>query len=93
MFFDWGNGTLTIGGQPTSFDFDQVSPKETFSGRITEFNFWDRTLTTDEIQGLLDCSVNITGDIIKWTIEIKDRGEKQFNFPLTFEKNELIFIL
>ena len=54
-FFNWGNGTLTIGGAPASFDFDKVSPKETFSGRITEFNFWNRTLTVDEIQGLLDC--------------------------------------
>ena len=69
MYFDWGNGTLLIGASPTSFDFDQVSPKETFSGRITEFNFWNRTLTDDELQGLLDCSVNITGDIIEWTPE------------------------
>ena len=40
----------------------------------------------------LDKESAFIGDIIKWTIEIKDRGEKQFNFPLTFEKNELISI-
>ncbi|MAV95679.1 MAG: hypothetical protein CMG06_00850 [Candidatus Marinimicrobia bacterium] len=38
----------------------------------------------------LDKESAFIGDIIKWTVEIKDRGEKQFNFPLTFEKNELI---
>ena len=69
LYFDWGNGTLLIGASPTSFDFDQVSSKETFSGRITEFNFWNRTLNTTEIQGLLDCSGNTTGDIIEWTTE------------------------
>ena len=40
----------------------------------------------------LDKESAFIGDIIKWTIEIKDRGERQFNFPLTFEKNELISI-
>ena len=69
LYFDWGNGTLLIGASPTSFDFDEVSSKETFSGRITEFNFWNRTLNTTEIQGLLDCSGNTTGDIIEWTTE------------------------
>ena len=71
LYYDWGNGTLTVGGAPTSFDFDQVRPKESFSGRMTEFNFWNRTLTNEEVQGLSDCSNNITGlgDIIAWSPE------------------------
>ena len=34
---------------------------------MTEFNFWNRTLKVEEIHGLLQCSSNIIGDIIKWT--------------------------
>jgi len=44
------------------------------------------------VHSQLDKESAFIGDIIKWTIEIKNQGEKQFNFPLTFEKNEIISI-
>ena len=40
----------------------------------------------------LDKETAFIGDIIKWTIEIKNQGGKKFNFPLNFEKNEYISI-
>ena len=63
---NWGNGTLTVGIAPTSFDYDEASPKETFGGMMTELNFINRTLTEDEVFGLLNCSGSIQGDIINW---------------------------
>ena len=42
-YFNWGNGTILVGASPTSFNFDELSPKETFGGRLTEYNFWNRT--------------------------------------------------
>ena len=48
---------------------------------MTEFNFWNRTLKVEEIHGLLQCSSNITGDIIKWTPDGIDDTLEAFGEP------------
>ena len=57
-----------IGVTPKDFEFETFDSAQSFSGMITDFNFWNRSLSENEIKSLANCSSNdLKGDIIAWT--------------------------
>ena len=44
------------------------------------------------VDSKLDKETAYIGDIIKWTIEVKNYGERKYNFPILFDEDELISV-
>ena len=49
-----------------------------------------KSLTVDS---KLDKETAYIGDIIKWTIEVKNYDERKYNFPILFDEDELISVI
>lgn len=47
-----------VGGR---FDATQA-----FVGEVAQFNMWDRVLTNSEIEGIANCTIPLSGNLIHW---------------------------
>ena len=68
-YHTWYEGMFIIGGVATNFEFNKLDSTQSFAGKITDFNFWNRTLTLEEVKSLANCTSDLKGDLITWTPE------------------------
>ena len=84
-----------IGVTPKDFEFETFDSAQSFSGMITDLNFWNRSLSENEIKSLANCSSNdLKGDIIVWTDQginetLESIGNVNVSKKIDFRKLEI----
>ncbi|XP_075038936.1 neuronal pentraxin receptor [Mixophyes fleayi] len=59
------NGVIIFGQEQDAVG-GRFDATQAFVGEVAQFNMWDRVLTLNEIEGIANCTMPLSGNLIQW---------------------------
>lgn len=59
------NGVIIFGQEQDAVG-GRFDATQAFVGELSQFNMWDRVLTVSEIEGIANCTLSLSGNLIQW---------------------------
>ncbi|XP_040215426.1 neuronal pentraxin receptor [Rana temporaria] len=59
------NGVIIFGQEQDAVG-GRFDATQAFVGEVAQFNMWDRVLTNSEIEGIANCTIPLSGNLIHW---------------------------
>lgn len=78
-----GGGAMIL-GQDVDGYAGGFQSSQALSGNLTQLNFWDEFLNSDEIQGMAAGVINVNGNLLQW----RDLRDKAFGNIVILEKSD-----